>query len=125
LVAAFFYLKLSEESAIPDPVLSETTVAAGPVRIAVLPLENRSEDAEQAYFSKTMTEEIWNQLARIEGLKLISMRSSAVLANAQLDVREIGRQLTARYIIDVSVNRTNSHGGWPSEPTIRGCHLQS
>ena len=38
-----------------------------------------------------MTDEIWNQLARIEGLKLISMRSSSAMQDVDLDIKEIGR----------------------------------
>jgi len=63
--------------------------------IAVLPLENLSDDPELQYFSSTLTTEIWNQLARIEGLKVISMRSSSLFGDAKMDVREIGSRLSA------------------------------
>jgi TolB-like protein len=73
--------------------------------IAVLPFDNLTGDPDQAYFSDGMTEEIITQLARLEGLKVISRTSSMRYRDAAMTLREIGRELGVSSILEGSVRR--------------------
>src|SRR3954464_1360773 len=75
--------------------------------IAVLPFNNLSADAENAFFTDGIQEEILTNLAKVADLKVIS-RSSAMLYKAgnPRNVREIGRQLGVAHVLEGSVQRT-------------------
>ncbi len=73
--------------------------------IAVLPLVNLSPDPENEYFSDGMTEEIINALNTISGLKVTARTSSFSFKNKGLDVREIGKQLGVRSVLEGSVRK--------------------
>jgi TolB-like protein/Flp pilus assembly protein TadD len=76
--------------------------------IAVLPFSNLSTDAENAFFTDGMQEEILSNLAKVADLKVIS-RSSAMLykATEPRNLREIGRRLGVAYLLEGSVQRTH------------------
>ena len=74
--------------------------------IAVLPFVNRSTDPENEYFSDGITEEIINALTRVEGLKVIARTSSFAFKGKSMDVREIGKQLGVRTILEGSVRKS-------------------
>ncbi|MFV2091354.1 MAG: winged helix-turn-helix domain-containing protein, partial [Pseudomonadales bacterium] len=74
--------------------------------LAVLPLTNLSDDATQNYFSGGATQEIWNQLRRLTGVQITSLTSSSRFTDSAMDVREIGEQLSADYLVEGSVNRS-------------------
>ena len=73
--------------------------------IAVLPFENLSGDPEQTYFSEGMTEEVVTELSRFRELVVIARGSSASFSAKDRDVREVGRQLGASYLVEGSVRR--------------------
>lgn len=73
--------------------------------IAVLPFLNLSADAENEYFSDGITEEIINALSKIKGLKVIARTSSFSFKGKAIDIREIGRQLGVRTILEGSVRK--------------------
>lgn len=73
--------------------------------IAVLPFRNIGDDPGQEYFSDGLTDDIINDLAHFRWLPIISRNSTFQYKNTSIDVREIGRQLGARYIVDGSVQR--------------------
>jgi serine/threonine-protein kinase len=77
-----------------------------PIRIAVLPLVNLSQDPANEYFVDGLTDEIIRNLSIIEGLAVRSQTSSFTFKNKPRDVREAGRQLEADYILEGSVFRT-------------------
>ena len=81
--------------------------AARPV-VAVLPLDNLSGDAEQAYFSDGITEDIITELARFRELLVIARNSSFAFRGKGVDVREVGRALGAGYVVEGSVRRAAS-----------------
>jgi len=85
-----------------DPVLAMPT---GP-SIAVLPFVNLSGDAEQEYFVDGITEQILTALARFRGLYVIGRNSTFQYKGRALDVREVGRELGARYVLEGSVRRS-------------------
>lgn len=74
--------------------------------IAVLPFVNMSTDPENEYFSDGITEEIINALTRVEGLKVIARTSSFAFKGKHMDVREIGKQLGVRTILEGSVRKS-------------------
>jgi TolB-like protein/Tfp pilus assembly protein PilF len=76
--------------------------------IAVLPFSNLSTEAENAFFTDGIQEEILANLAKVADLKVIS-RSSAMLykANEERNLREIGRRLGVAYLLEGSVQRTS------------------
>ena len=74
--------------------------------IAVLPFSNMSSDPEQEYFSDGLTEEIIADLSQIHTLKVISRTSVMVFKNANKDLKTIGKELGAQYILEGSVRKS-------------------
>lgn len=83
------------------------TVAAPTVEksIAVLPFADMSPEGNQEYFSDGLSEEILNLLAQIKELKVIGRTSSFAFKGRNVDLREIGEQLGAAYILEGSVRK--------------------
>jgi len=73
--------------------------------IAVLPFVNLSGDPEQRYFSDGVTEDIITELSRFQSLSVIARNSSFQFRDRSVDVRQIGRDLGAQYIVEGSVRR--------------------
>jgi TolB-like protein len=76
-----------------------------PIRIAVVPLVNMSQDGANEYLADGMTSEIINDLSIIEGLSVRSQTSSFALKGKPRTVREVGAQLDADYVLEGSVLR--------------------
>jgi serine/threonine-protein kinase len=76
--------------------------------VAVLAFANMSADPDAEYFSDGITEEILNALAKLSGLRVMARTSSFAFKGRNLDVREIGRQLGARYVLEGSVRRAGT-----------------
>ena len=100
------YRVAGDGAASPAAPAAEATPAK-PV-IAVLPLANMSGDAEQAYFSDGITEDIITELARFRELLVIARNSSFAFRGKDVDVREVGRTLGAGYVVEGSVRRAAS-----------------
>ena len=73
--------------------------------IAVLPFTNMSGDPGQEYFSDGITEDIITELSRFRSLFVIARNSSFAFKGGAVDVRNIGRQLGVRYVVEGSVRR--------------------
>lgn len=73
--------------------------------IAVLPLENVSGDASQDYLGRGIAEDIITELSRLSELTVISRNSAFRYAGTKADLREIGRDLAVRYVLDGSIRR--------------------
>jgi len=73
--------------------------------IAVLPFINMSIDKENDYFSDGMTEEILNALAKVNGLMVTSRTSSFALKGKNSDIREIGKMLGVKSVLEGSVRK--------------------
>ena len=78
---------------------------SAPIPIAVLPLNNLSEDPANDYFADGLTDEIIRNLSIIEGLAVRSQTSSFAFKGKPRNVREAGKQLDADYILEGSVLR--------------------
>src|SRR5246127_5501813 len=75
--------------------------------IAVLPFENMSGDPEQEYFADGMVEEITTALSRFKWLFVIARNSSFTLRGKAVDVKEVGRSLGWRYVLEGSVRKAS------------------
>ncbi|MGI0080709.1 MAG: tetratricopeptide repeat protein, partial [Nitrososphaerales archaeon] len=77
-------------------------------RLGVLPLVNMSADPADEYFADGLTEEIIGTLSSISGLRVIARASMMRYKGAKKSVREIGRELGVRSLLDGSVRRADS-----------------
>jgi serine/threonine protein kinase/tetratricopeptide (TPR) repeat protein len=86
--------------------------AAGTARdrrsIIVLPFTNLSPDADNAYFSDGLTEELIADLAKVNALSVISRSSSMQLKGTTKGVRAIGEELGVQYVLDGSVRKAGN-----------------
>jgi adenylate cyclase len=73
--------------------------------IAVLPFTNMSGDPEQEYFADGMVEEIITALSRIRWLFVIARNSSFTYKGQHFDVKQVGRELGVRYVLEGSVRK--------------------
>jgi adenylate cyclase len=73
--------------------------------VAVLPFANLSGDPQQDYFSDGMTEDITTELSRFSELLVIARNSSFQYKDKAVDIRQVGRELGARYMLEGSVRR--------------------
>jgi TolB-like protein/Flp pilus assembly protein TadD len=88
----------------PSEQASPLTLPDGP-SIAVLPFTNLSGDPEQEYFADGMAEEIITALSRCHWLFIIARNSSFTYKGKTVDVRQVGRELGVRYVLEGSVRR--------------------
>jgi adenylate cyclase len=75
--------------------------------IAVLPFANMSGDSEQEYFADGMVEEIITALSRIRSLFVIARNSSFTYKGQSVGVKQVGRELGVRYLLEGSVRRAS------------------
>jgi len=75
--------------------------------IAVLPFENMSGDPEQEYFANGMVEEIITALSRFKSLFVIARHSSFTFKGNAVDIKEVGRRLGVRYVLEGSVRKAS------------------
>jgi TolB-like protein/DNA-binding winged helix-turn-helix (wHTH) protein/Flp pilus assembly protein TadD len=76
--------------------------------IAVLPFENMSKDIQQEYFSDGITSDLITDLSKISGLSVIARNSVFVYKKSSTDVRQIGKELSAKYIVEGSVRKVKN-----------------
>jgi adenylate cyclase len=76
--------------------------------VAVLPFQNMSGDPEQEYFADGIAEDVLTTLSKIQELLVIARNSSFVFKGQTRDVREIGRILGARYVLEGSVRKVGN-----------------
>src|SRR6266576_3848536 len=75
--------------------------------IAVLPFRNMSGDAEQEYFADGIVEEIITALSRFKWLFVIARNSSFAFKGKAVDIKEVGRRLGVRYVLEGSVRKAS------------------
>jgi len=76
--------------------------------IAVLPFLNLSGDPQQEYFSDGVTEDIITELSRFHSLFVIARNSSFTYKSKAPDVRQVGRELGVRYVLDGSIRKSTN-----------------
>src|SRR5208282_4441024 len=93
--------------------------------IAVLPFANMSGDPEQEYFVDGMVEEIITALSRIRWLFVIARNSTFTYKGRTVDVKEVGRELGVRYVLEGSVRKAGTRVRITGQliDTLTGTHL--
>ncbi|HEY8873914.1 MAG TPA: adenylate/guanylate cyclase domain-containing protein, partial [Stellaceae bacterium] len=76
--------------------------------IAVLPFQNISGDPEQEYFADGMVEEIITALSRIRWFFVIARNSTSTYKGHAVDVKQVGRELGVRYVLEGSVRKSGN-----------------
>jgi adenylate cyclase len=76
--------------------------------IAVLPFANMSGDPEQEYFSDGISEDVITDLSKIAGLVVIARNSSFTYKGRSVDIREVGRELGVRSVLEGSIRRAGN-----------------
>jgi adenylate cyclase len=76
--------------------------------IAVLPFANMSGDPEQEYFADGLVEDLITGLSKVAGLFVIARNSTFTYKGTSPDLREVGRELGVRYVLEGSVRRAGS-----------------
>jgi TolB-like protein len=93
--------------------------------IAVLPFHNLSGDPEQEYFADGMVEDIITALSRFKALFVIARNSSFTYKGRAVDVKQIGRELGVRYVLEGSVRKAANRVRITGQlvDTATGAHL--
>jgi TolB-like protein len=93
--------------------------------IAVLPFNNMSGDPEQEYFADGIVEEIITELSRFRQLFVIARNSSFIYKGRSVDVKQVGRELGVRYVLEGSVRKAASRLRITGQlvDTATGAHL--
>lgn len=90
-----------QQSEAPPPVPPSSRPS-----VVVLPFDNLSGEADQSYFADAVVEEITATLSRVKDFFVIARNSSfAYKGRAGIDVRQVGRDLGVRYVVEGSVRR--------------------
>jgi TolB-like protein len=76
-----------------------------PLSIVVLPFTNIGNDPEQDYFADGVTESLTTDLSRISGTFVIACNTAFTFKGNPIDVRQVGRELNVRYVLEGSVQR--------------------
>jgi TolB-like protein/class 3 adenylate cyclase/tetratricopeptide (TPR) repeat protein len=83
-----------------------TPLSAPRLSVVVLPFANVGGDPEQDYFIDGVTESLTTDLSRIGGLFVIARNSAFSYKGKAIDVRQVGRELNVRYVLEGSVQRS-------------------
>jgi adenylate cyclase len=93
--------------------------------IAVLPFQNLSGDPEQEYFADGIAEDVLTTLSKIQELMVIARNSSFVFKGQTKDIREIGRTLGVRYVLEGSVRKAGNRVRLAAQliDSLNGAHI--
>jgi adenylate cyclase len=93
--------------------------------IAVLPFLNMTGDPEQEYFTDGVIEDIITELSRFHSLFVIARNSSFSYKGKSPDVRQVGRDLGVRYVLEGSIRRSSDRVRVTSQliDTLTGNHI--
>ena len=93
----------------PVPPTTPTSLALpDKPSIAVLPFQNMSGDPEQEYFVDGLVEDIITALSRFKSLFVIARNSSFTYKGRAVDIRQVGRELGVRYVLEGSVRKAGT-----------------
>jgi len=93
--------------------------------IAVLPFQNMSGDPEQEYFADGIAEDVLTTLSKLQDVLVIARNSSFVFKGQARDIREIGRMLGARYVLEGSVRKAGNRVRLAAQliDSLNGSHI--
>ena len=119
--------KVLLESESPKPLVDEPLELPDKPSIAVLPFVNMSGDPGQEYFSDGLTEQIINGLCKVSNLFVIARNSSFAYKEKSVNVKQIGKELGVRYILEGSVQKAGDRVRITAQliDTTTGYHLWS
>jgi TolB-like protein len=113
-----FVGKIVEEELGPNASVTDSSTASerlGPIltlpdspSIAVLPFRNLSGNVEQDYFADGVVEDIITELSRFKSLFVIARNSSFTYKGRAVDVKQVGRELGVRYVLEGSVRKASN-----------------
>jgi adenylate cyclase len=109
--AAWWLLEANRPAAVtaksPALVASNVTTPAEArhLSLVVLPFANLSNDPAQDYFADGVTESLTTDLSRLRGSFVIARNTAFSFKGKNIDVREIGKELGVRYVLEGSVQR--------------------
>ena len=89
----------------PDEASAPALILPDSPSIAALPFQNWSGDPEQEYFADGVVEDIITALSRIRWLFVIARNSSFTYKGRAVDVKQVGRELGVRYVLEGSVRK--------------------
>ena len=114
-----YRVRLNATSPEPAPALPDKP------SIAVLPFKNMSGDPEQEYFADGMVEEIITALSRMRWLFVIARNSSFTYKGRAVDVKQVGRELGVRYVLEGSVRKAANRVRITAQliDALNGAHL--
>ena len=117
-------LDSGQSSAVSRPSQAVLTLPDKP-SIAVLPFQNMSGDPGQDYFADGIVEEIITSLSRIPWLFVIARNSSFTYKGRAIDVKQVGRELGVRYVLEGSVHKAANRMRITGQliDAISGAHL--
>jgi len=106
VLLGLFILQRYQDRATPPPAAPPAAPRThGERAIAVLPLDNFSQDPSDAYFSHGMTEVLISDLAQIKGWRVISRTSTEAYRNTGKTIAQIGSELNVDLIVEGSVTK--------------------
>jgi serine/threonine protein kinase len=91
-----------------DPVIKKLSIEQPRLSIAVLSFDDMSPEGDQEYFCDGVSEEIINNLTKIENLKVIARKSSFYYKGKDIDISKIGRDLGVSTILEGSVRKSGN-----------------
>ena len=99
------YRSKLDRAVAPDDDASSTEAMFRRPVVAVLPFENMSGDPEQEYFADGLTEDIITALSLWRSFPVIARNSTFAYKGQSPDIREVGRELGAKYVLEGSVRK--------------------
>ena len=90
----------------PEPSMERTVTLPDKPSIAILPFENLSGDPDQRYFVDGVVEDIITELSKYSWLLVIARNTSFTFKDKRVDIKEVGRRLGVRYVMEGSIRRT-------------------
>src|ERR1700720_2237598 len=102
-----FEIRIDSERPAPLSIPPEATKSGPPrLSIVVLPFANIGGDPEQEYFVDGVTESLTTDLSQMSGMRVIGRNTAFSYKNKPLDLKQIGRELNIRYVLEGSVQRS-------------------
>src|SRR6202040_2346221 len=95
-------------AASPQIAPAIASIPAPRLSFVVLPFANLSKDPDQEYFADGITEDLTSGLSRIPGSFVIARTTAFTYKGKSVDVKQIGRELGARYVIEGSARRSGN-----------------
>jgi TolB-like protein/class 3 adenylate cyclase/tetratricopeptide (TPR) repeat protein len=100
------HLGLDTPNVLPSHLAAKLLPLPDKPSIAVLPFQNISGDPEQEYFADGIVEDIITALSRFKLLFVIARNSSFTYKGKPVDIKQVGRELGVRYVLEGSVRKS-------------------